>query len=221
MNEPNAGLAADPSVRERRLAGRLEGFGDIVFGFAISQCALLLTNASGRVDISRPISLAVYLGTFALIVSLWLIYHRMVSAGFRPAGLDLFLAFAFLALVSLMPYAMYAQIHATASLQAATAAVAEYSLLYSVLMAIGATVNVRNLRRAWYDMNEPDRNRTWLAVIRQCILAAVMAIGLVVDLTVGPTWSGYIYVTIVLFMRIARSRFGRAPSAAKLRIAIR
>jgi uncharacterized membrane protein len=173
------------------------------------------------VDISRPVSLAVYFGTFALLVSLWLIYHRMVSAGFRPAGLDLFLAFAFLGLVSLMPYAMYAQIHDTASLRAATAAVAEYSLLYSVLMAIGATVNVRNLRRAWYDFAEPERDRTWLAVIRQTILAAVMAIGLVVDLTLGPTWTGYTYVTIFLLMRIARSRFGRAPSAAKLRIVSR
>jgi hypothetical protein len=120
-----------------------------------------------------------------------------------------------------MPYAMYAQIHARASLRAATVAVAEYSLLYSVLMAIGATVSVRNLRRAWYEIDEPDRNRTWLAVIRQCILAAIMAIGLVVDLALGPAWTGCIYATIFFFMRIARSRFGRAPSATKLRIAAR
>ncbi len=183
---PHPAFAETLTPRERRLAGRLEGFGDIVFGFAISQCALLLTNAGGRVDLSRPAALAVYIGTFALLASLWLIYHRMMSSAFKPAGIDLVLAFSYLALVSLMPYAMYALTHQVASLEAARVAFAEYSALYALLTALAAAITMRNLRRGWYGFADGERDLVWLGFVRNCAVCTFMSIGLVVDLATGP-----------------------------------
>jgi len=205
--------------RERRLAGRLEGFGDIVFGFAISQCALLLTNAGGRVDLARPAALAVYIGTFALLASLWLIYHRMMSSAFKPAGIDLVLAFSYLALVSLMPYAMYALTHQVASLEAARIAFAEYAGLYALLTALAAAITMRNLRRGWYGFADGERDLVWFGFVRNCAVCTFMSIGLVVDLATGPTAGSLCSLLIFVVMRFARLRFRRAPQAKRLRIA--
>jgi len=207
------------SARERRLAGRLEGFGDIVFGFAISQCALMLTNARGRVDISHPAALLLYFGTFASLALLWLSYHRMLSTAFRPGRTDLVLAFAFLAFVSLMPYAMYAQTHDLATRESARRAVGEYSALYALLTGIGLVIAIRNLRRGWYFFDEAERDRVWQTFVRSCVLCCVMGVSTIVDAVVGPAASGLTDLSIPVIIRVARLGFPHPPSAAKLRIA--
>ncbi len=216
---PRPGFAETLSPRERRLAGRLEGFGDIVFGFAISQCALLLTNAGGRVDLSRPVALGIYLGTFAILASLWLIYHRMMSSAFKPAGIDLLLAFTYLAFVSLMPYAMYALTHQTASLEAARRAFAEYAALYALLTALAAAITMRNLRRGWYGFDNGERDLIWWGFVRYCAVCTSMWIGFIVDLADGPTAGSLCFLMIFVVMRLARLRFLHAPQAERLRIA--
>jgi uncharacterized membrane protein len=194
----------------RRLATRLESFGDIVFGFAVSQCALELPIARGHVDMARPLGLLLYFGTFALLASLWLGYHRMMAGAYKPAGLDLFLAFAFLALVSLMPFAQYAISHETATLATARVVVAEYAAIYAVLTAIGGIVNARNLRREDPDRTE-DRDRTWTALLRQIVISAIMTLAFCLDLAVGPIWSMPVTIAIPVAIRIARRRFPHAP----------
>jgi uncharacterized membrane protein len=210
-------FAATLPVLERRLAGRLEGFGDIVFGFAVSQCALELPTSHGRVDLSHPVALLFYFGTFALLASLWLTYHRLMSGPFRPTRIDLFLAFSYLALVSLMPYALYSISHQQQTLEDARAAVAAYSGLFAMLMVIAGIIGFRNLRRGWWSMDADERQKSWVAILRRCALASAMAVGLIVDLTVGPTQASIPFVIIPLWIRLF-VWLGKEPPSKLLRI---
>src|ERR1700694_5925614 len=98
--------------RERHLARRLEGFGDVVFGFAIAQLALQLDLPKAPSDLyGHPIKYVLYFGTFTLLALLWLAFHRMLTGTYRPTRIDLIITFAFLAFVGLVPYAMYAKVH--------------------------------------------------------------------------------------------------------------
>jgi uncharacterized membrane protein len=179
----------------------------------------MLTNARGRVDISHPLALLLYFGTFASLALLWLSFHRILTTAFRPARIDLVLAFAFLAFVSLIPYAMYAQTHDVETLESARRAVGEYSALYALLTGIGLVVTIRNLRRGWYYFDEAERDWVWLGFVRNCLVCCVMIISTVVDAVFGPTASGLTDMTLLVIVRIARMRFRHPPSAAKLRIA--
>jgi uncharacterized membrane protein len=210
-------FAATLPVLERRLAGRLEGFGDIVFGFAVSQCALELPTTNGHVDLSHPFALLFYFATFALLASLWLTYHRLMSGTFRPARIDLLLAFAYLALVSLMPYALYSISHQQQTLEDARAAVAAYSALFAALMAIGGVIGFRNLRRGWWAMDTLERQKSWIAFLRRCTLTAIMSVGLIVDLAIGPAQASIPFFTIPFLLRLA-TWLGKAPPPKLLRI---
>jgi uncharacterized membrane protein len=211
-------FAATLAPRERRLAARLEGFGDIVFGFAVSQCALQLPYANGHVSLAQPISLLLYFGTFALLASLWMTYHRLLSGSYRPRQIDLFLAFAYLALVSLMPYAMYSITHEEESLAAARSALAEYSSLFAAIMALASVLTLRNLRRGWWTLDDEERDITWMAFARRCTLCVIMTIGLAVDLTLGPSASGIPFFAIFPAMMLIRMRFSKAPTTDRLRL---
>ncbi len=204
--------------RERRLAARLESFGDIVFGFAVSQCAIQLPLLHGRIDLARSASLLAYFGTFAILVSLWLTFHRVMSESFRPTGIDLLLAFAYLAFVTLMPFAMYSLSHETTSFTAARRAIAEYTTLFATLLLIGAVLTLRNLRRGWYVISPEDRTFAWVALVRRCGLALVLFLVLIIDLFVGPTQSSVFFPLMAVVQWIVRLRVRHAPQAARLRI---
>ena len=211
MDEPlHRSFSATLSARERRLASRIEGFGDIVFGFGVSQCALQLPTDRGHVDLSRPLSLLIYFFTFALIASLWITFHRMMSSTFRPAGSDLVAAFAYLALVSLMPYAMYAT-HIAASLAAARSALLEYVIIYAATSAVAAFITWRNLRRGWPYVDAIERDSIWLSFLRRSIVCVFMIVGATIDYFFGPTPGGLSLLLIIVALRIARTRYGRAP----------
>ena len=213
-----ASFASTLSGRERRLAGRLEGFGDIVFGFAVSQCALQLPTVRGHVDLTHPFALLFYLGTFALLASMWLTYHRLLSGTYRPTTVDLILAFAFLAFVSLMPYAMYSVSHETATLDDARAALAEYAILFAMLMAIAAFVGIRNLRRGWWFLDDDERFSNWIAFLRRCFLCALMTAATGVDVLFGPTASTIAFLAIPIGLRLIRMLVKKMPSAGALRV---
>jgi len=205
--------------RQRRLGGRLEGFGDIVFGFAVSQCALQLPTSNGHVDLAQPFALLLYFATFALVASLWLIFHRLMSGTYVPVGVDLFLAFAYLALVSLIPYAMYAITHTTATtLAGARAAVAAYTAIYAAMTLIASILSMRNLRRGYFYVSADDRRLGWASFVRGTVLCVIMAGAFAIDRVFGPSWAGLELLFIVPAIRIARMFYPEAPSAEALRI---
>jgi len=212
-------FAAGLPARERRLAGRLEGFGDIVFGFAVSQCALQLPVTNGHVSVLQPLNLLFYFGTFALLASLWLIYHRLMSGAFQPSRIDLFLAFAYLALVSLMPYAMYSITHVQEGVaDARVAAIAEYSSLYAGMMGLAVTIMLRNLRRGWWLADEHERDLTWRSFVRCCVVFVIMTSAFTIDLTTGSNVAALSFFAIFPMMLLARRYASKAPSAERLRI---
>ena len=215
---PDDAFAATLPTLERRLARRLEGFGDIVFGFAVSQCALQLPIAHGHVDLEHPLALLFYFGTFALLASLWLTYHRLLSGTYRPSSVDLVLAFAYLALVTLMPFAMYSVSHQTATLEDARAALAEYATLFAALMAIAAVIGMRNLRRGWWFIDVDERTATWCAFLRRCALCAIMSLAVTVDLIFGPTWTTPVFFLIPIVLRSLRMFNKRPPPEHRLGI---
>ncbi len=204
--------------RERRLAGRLEGFGDIVFGFAVSECALQLPITNGHVDIQHPLALFAYFGTFAVLASLWLIYHRIMSGTYRPTGIDLFFPFAYLALVTLIPFGMYGLRFSHTTVASARAALLTYLILYAATTALAAILAYRNLRRGYFYLSGDDRDRAWLVVLRQVVLCAMMCGAIVVDSLLGPSSAGVFTLLIVVAMRAAIVRFPHPPSAARLRV---
>jgi uncharacterized membrane protein len=213
-------FAASLPARERRLGARLEGFGDIVFGFAVSQCALQLPVSNGHVSVLQPLNLLFYFGTFALLASLWLIYHRLMSEAFKPAGIDLFLAFAYLAFVSLMPYAMYSITHVQTDVaDARVAAIAEYSSLYAAMMGLAATIILRNLRRGWWLADEQERNLTWLRFVRCCVVFVVMTGAFTIDLTLGSQAASLSFFAIFPAMLLIRRYASKVPAPERLRIA--
>jgi uncharacterized membrane protein len=203
-------FAATLTSRERRLASRLEGFGDIVFGFAVSQCALQLPTVGGHVDLGHPFSLLYYFGTFALLAVLWLNYHRLLSGPYKPDRPDLFVAFGYLALVSLMPYAMYSTAHAE-SLASARAGVAEYAILFASMMGLAAILTLRNLRRGWWALEDRERALTWRAFLRQCVMSAMMALGAAIDVTIGPTSASLAFFGIFVVVPLVRLSFKEPP----------
>lgn len=209
---PPQSFEATLSLGERRLASRLEGFGDIVFGFAISQCALQLPTANGHVTMLAPFSILLYFGTFSLVATLWLGFHRLMSGTFSPTGIDLFGAFAYLALVSLFPYAMYGITHTFANEAAARTALVQYAGLYAAIMAIAASLTLRSMRRGWYHTTPRDRDAVWTAFVRRVVLAIEMASALVLDVTFGPAIAGFFLFTIPVVVRVSRMRFAHAPS---------
>jgi len=177
-----------------------------------------LPTTGGHVDIAHPADLLLYFATFGLLASLWLIYHGLMSGAFKPTGADLVLAFAYLALVSLMPYALYAITHDNDRLSHARAAVGTYTALYAIMTALAAILSMRNLRRGFYFVRGRERDRVWLAFLRQCTLCFMMSLALTVDLTFGPNWSIFVFMGMFAAVRAIRFLFPRAPTATALRL---
>ncbi len=213
----NASFSATLRVRERRLAGRLEGFGDIVFGFAVSQSALQLPVVHGHVDLGHPAALIFYFLTFGLLASLWLIYHRMLSGAFKPTGIDLLLSFAYLALISLVPYAMYEITHNNDA-TSGRSALSYYLALYAVMTVFATVLTLRNVRRGFFYMDAEERDYAWLTLLRQAVLCAMMSVALGVDLLTGPVAAGIFLCFIPIVVRLIRKSFPHSPSAARLRV---
>jgi uncharacterized membrane protein len=212
------GFSATLPQPERRLARRLEGFGDIVFGFAVSQCALQLPRRGNTVELGHPRDLLLYFVTFALLASLWLTYHRMMNGAFRPTRIDMFLAFSFLAFVSLIPFGMYAIGHTGGdSLAEARTAIASYSGLYAVMSAIAAVISARNLARGRSHCTAEECDGMWVGEVRGAALFTCMSAACAGDLAFGPAWSSIAFFLIFPVVALTRRRFPHAPPSAGLR----
>ncbi len=211
-------FSATLTPRQRRLASRLESFGDIVFGFAVAQCALQLPTAHGHVDLAQPLDLAFYFATFALVATLWLIFHRLLSGTYVPSGIDLFLAFAYLALVSLIPFGMYSLTHGAPTLARTRSAVGAYTAIYATMALLASILSMRNIRRGYFYLRDDDRDHAWATFVRQAVLFVLMAGGLCLDRFFGPAWAGLELLCIFPAIRLVRWRYPRSPSASRLRI---
>src|SRR5271154_2204855 len=156
--------------RDRRLAGRLEGLGDVVVGFAMSQLVIQLPHLGHSIKASDAFQFVAYFGTFALLVINWLNFHRMMSTGFAPSRLDLGVAFVYLAFTSLLPYAMNNLFNAMSAPYNPQnpgenvdfrTAFTLYAGAFLFTLSTSAIIWWRNLRRGWYHFDDAERNAAW------------------------------------------------------------
>jgi len=144
----------------------------------------------------------------------------LMSGPYKPAQFDLFLAFAYLALVSLMPFAMYSITRTQESVETARATIAEYAILLALLMGLAAVLNFRNMRRGWWTLEDDERTMTWNGFLRICFVCAMTTLAFAVDLIVGPREAAVVFFTTAGASVLARLFVKNAPSAAALRIVV-
>jgi uncharacterized membrane protein len=128
---------ADESEDRQRFARRLEAFSDIVFGFALAQCAFALDVPKTLAELpARANDLLYFAVTFALIGAFWFMHYRVFHYAFAGEFLDVFLNFVLLAAVALLPYAMRLYIKFPDSVIGSVAYAAELGAGFSLLAAL-------------------------------------------------------------------------------------
>ncbi len=184
--ESEGGWSGALSQRERHLAKRLEGFGDVVFGFAIAQLALQLDLPKTPRDLyAHPIKYVLYFVTFALLALLWLAFHRLLSGPYKPAIRDLFVTFAYLAFVGLVPYAMYANVHFAGKPDSAPFGLATYLICGFGTSSTASTIAFRNLMRGRKIAEASELRIQWRIALSFSCVAVVMIVALAGDLIFG------------------------------------
>jgi uncharacterized membrane protein len=203
------------SREEHHLTTRLEAFGDIVFGFSLSQSALQLTIPQHAADLgANPTRYALYGVTFGILVAYWLRFHRIVSIGYRPERPDLSLLFAFLASISLLPYAMisFARLQSGGDLDQRSG-FALYAIIVLLISATGFALEWRGLRRAYAILDEARRTRIWRAIVRSGFSCVALAAGIAIDVTWGMWWA---FTPFVLAPLNRLTPLARGPAPARL-----
>ena len=211
---------------QHHLVHRLESFGDVIFGFSVSQLAFQLVLPKTPSDMIRPTNFAVYGATFIAIVYLWFIFHRMLSNQYAPLRLELIFTMIFLLFVTLVPYAMYTYVHFVGHVEWIRASFGPY-LACSVGTTIpSAFIAWRNFPRAWYHLDAPTRLLRWRRVCIVTTLATFLTVALAVDAldpiqlawgVIPPT--GLVLSTVWLGILLVNRTVGRQlPSAEALRI---
>jgi uncharacterized membrane protein len=181
---------------ERRLAERIVAFGDVVFGFTISQLAFQLELPHVASDlVANPIRYVVYAATFGLIAFCWFVFHRMTSTCFRPTRIDLITIFTFLGWLGLVPYAMFAfvrfatrfdpeQVH---DVVGASYGLGAYVLAWIGIIVTSLIVGMRNYRRSDGFLDPAVRGRMWRRLILNATIGALFLLVFIVDVTAGPS----------------------------------
>jgi uncharacterized membrane protein len=208
------------SEKDAHLARRLEGFGDVVFGFSVSQLALQLNLPRTTQDlVGDPIRYFLYFATFAALAGFWLRFHRMIAGAFRPAPADLVTVFFYLAFVGLVPYALYANSHfaINGSLEGSRLGLATYLLCVTMLSLSGTVVQFRNFRRGYLFFDDVERRKAWQSTVTGAAIVLGCGFSLMVDLTAGIRAGALSTFGIALAAAVGR-RAARVPSAAFLRI---
>jgi uncharacterized membrane protein len=210
------------SARDRRLATRLESLGDVVVGFAMSQLVIQLPQLGKAIHVRDAFHIVAYFVTFAVLVTLWLSFHRMMTQGFKPGRLDLSLAFVYLAFTSLMPYAMNANFAVQARLGSGVTAaeaswgIAVYCGCFFATLATSAAIYWRNLQRAWYTFDDEERDSVWLSALRTTSVGTVMLIILAADFVAGPERASFFFALLFIPAVIIRKWFKKAPRIKQL-----
>jgi uncharacterized membrane protein len=99
---------------QQHVIARLEGFTDVIFGFAIFTAAMNLKvpeNARDLVD--QKFEFFVFFCNFVFITSLWWQQHRIFAAYFKPTPMAIIGHFAFLGCTAMLSYPLqlYMQHH--------------------------------------------------------------------------------------------------------------
>lgn len=194
--------------RGRLVARRVESFGDIVVGFSMSQLALQLGLPRTTADlIDNPFRYALFFGTFAIIALLWLRFHRMLTMAFAPGRIDLVCAFAYLAFVALLPYALYANAKLSHDVTGARYGLASYAICLLGSSIAAFVLSLRSARRARGVLDDVDvarlAARTWIEGGIGLVYAGVLA----VDFAFGPAYAGTVFLTIPLVTRAVKTRY--------------
>jgi len=204
---------------EAHLAKRLEGFGDVVFGFSVSQLALQL-NLPQRPDdlIGHPLRYVLYFATFFALALFWLRFHRILAGTFRPTRPDLVLVMTYLAFIGLVPYALYAQSHMSATLEGARLGLAAYLIDGAALASISTTILFRNYRRGYQTFSALELLKLWRTIVVSFAIACAMLASLVFDLALGVNAGGPACFSIAVASLAGRRLTRVPPSAAWLRV---
>jgi uncharacterized membrane protein len=180
----NAAFEKTLAPAEVHLAHRLESFGDVVFGFTISQLALQFRLPVVPSDlVTHWPSYFAYAVTFAAIALLWLSYHRMLSTTFAPKPLDIAITFLFLGFTGLVPYAMYAFLHFAGTLDGMRYGYGAY-----LVCAVGTTgtalvIRVRNYLRGAAYLEPDERLRTYRRLAINSALMPIFIAVLAMDIS--------------------------------------
>jgi uncharacterized membrane protein len=213
-----AAFEATMTPAQRHLAHRLESFGDVVFGFTISQLALQFTLPVRPEDlVAHASNYFVYAVTFTIIAMLWLSYHRTLSTAYVPTPVDIALTFVFLAFTGLTPYAMYAYIHFMNSLDGARYGLAAYLICGLGTLGSSTAVRARNYLRGSAFFDAADRLKAYRRLLITGAILPVFALVLVLDIVQGVTsatvWFFVLPVAVVLIRRLVRTAPLLGPTA--------
>jgi uncharacterized membrane protein len=178
----NAAFEKTLTPAQIHLAHRLESFGDVVFGFTISQLALQFRLPVVPSDlVTRWPSYFAYAVTFAAIAALWLSYHRMLSTTFAPNALDIAITFVFLGFTGLVPYAMYAFLHFAGTLEGMRYGYGAYWVCATGTTVTALIIRVRNYLRGAPYLDPDDRLRTFRRLAINSVLMPLFIVVLVMD----------------------------------------
>ncbi len=160
----------DAPERRSHFTRRLEAFSDIVFGFSLAQLTLQLQLPAEPADLlGNPLRWVVFFATFALISGMWLAHYRMFRLAFEPERLDIFLNFAFLAAIAVLPFAMQAIIKYSGRDNS-------YTLYVAAFLGISLPMVIllwRGLARRKASLSDTERLDLWQAFLRNtCVLLA-------------------------------------------------
>jgi uncharacterized membrane protein len=208
------------SDKDAHLARRLEGFGDVVFGFSVSQLALQLNLPRTPQDlVGDPIRYFLYFATFAALALFWLRFHRMLAGAFRPEPPDLAAVFFYLAFIGLVPYALYANSHfaLSHSYEGGRLGLAAYLLCIAMLSLGSTAIQSRNFWRGYAFFTELERRKGWQTAVVSGTLTLVTSLVLTIDLTAGIV-AGSISTALIGISPVIARRLARVPSAAFLGI---
>ncbi len=179
----NAAFEATLTPNQRHLARRLESFGDVVFGFTISQLAFQFPLPAHPQDlVANWYGYVTYAITFAAIAILWLSYHRLLSSTYAPTPINLIFTFAFLAFTGLVPSAMFAYLHFNRSLEAARYGFGAYMVCALGVTLTGTIVRARSYRRGAAYLETDERRVTFRRLVINATLLPIFGAVLVLDI---------------------------------------
>jgi uncharacterized membrane protein len=170
-----AEFAHHPEER-RHFVRRLEAFGDIVYGFSLSQTGFALVVPEHPGDLfEHPASVIGGALTFIAICIWWLGYHRMFAHAFVAERIDVVLNFAVLGTVAFLPFALRVWLRFGNDPHGGLLYGGNFALSMT-LMTILLTRGYLRFGSGWSDAR---RLQMWRAMIRHTILAVVFAATLV------------------------------------------
>ena len=154
---------------DERLTGRLEAFGDLVFGFSLSLIAIRLDVPSRVEDIFEATRWLTVIATFALICRFWLEHYRIFRTHFVVGTVDMVVNFVFLFGIAVLPYAVQSFLRFRLQLLPFSLYVGDLICLLAAL----SFLRLRALRQRRADSDEEGRLRDWRRSVAQLVGASI------------------------------------------------